>query len=298
LPVSHAGWPDIFTSCYVAGNNHYRFYASRHARLNLCCGCVPAVLKKEYALMSDPRHIAIIMDGNGRWAKTRGLPRVAGHKAGVDALRTIVRTAGDDGLEFLTLFAFSSENWSRPQTEVRELLGLLKLFIRRDLQKLHKSNVRVRIIGSRDDLAADIRGLLDEAETLTCNNLGLTLIIAFNYGARDEMTRAMRKIASLITQGQLQPDGITADIISQHMDTAGIPDPDLIIRTSGEMRLSNFMLWQAAYSEFLFAPEYWPDFGAEQLRAAIREYCKRVRRFGGLTAEDEQALSANGAAVA
>lgn len=241
--------------------------------------------------MSDPRHIAIIMDGNGRWAQARGLPRVAGHKAGVDALRAVVRTAGEAGLEYLTLFAFSSENWSRPDAEVSELMGLLKLFIRRDLNKLHSRNVRVRIIGARDDLAADIRGLLNEAESLTAANSGLTLLIAFNYGARDELTRAMRKLARNVAAGIVSPDGITADMISEHLDTASVPDPDLIIRTSGEMRLSNFLLWQAAYSEFLFAPEYWPDFTSAHLLAAIDDYRKRVRRFGGLSAEDEQVFS-------
>lgn len=241
--------------------------------------------------MSDPRHIAIIMDGNGRWAKARGLPRVAGHKAGVDALRGIVRAAGDKGLEFLTLFAFSSENWSRPNSEVTELMGLLKLFIRRDLNKLHSQNVRVRIIGARDDLASDICVLLNEAEKLTAANSGLTLVIAFNYGARDELTRAMRQIAEAVAAGQMKPDAITAEMISERLDTADIPDPDLIIRTSGEMRLSNFLLWQAAYSEFLFAPEYWPDFKPAHLFAAIDEYCKRVRRFGGLEADDMQNLS-------
>jgi len=241
--------------------------------------------------MSDPRHIAIIMDGNGRWAKARGLPRVAGHKAGVDALRGIVRAAGDKGLEFLTLFAFSSENWSRPNSEVTELMGLLKLFIRRDLNKLHSQNVRVRIIGARDDLASDICVLLNEAEKLTAANSGLTLVIAFNYGARDELTRAMRQIAEAVAAGQMKPDAITAEMISERLDTADIPDPDLIIRTSGEMRLSNFLLWQAAYSEFLFAPEYWPDFKPAHLFAAIDEYRKRVRRFGGLEAGDMQNLS-------
>ncbi|WP_022712393.1 isoprenyl transferase [Pseudochrobactrum sp. AO18b] len=241
--------------------------------------------------MSDPRHIAIIMDGNGRWAKARGLPRVAGHKAGVDALRGIVRAAGDKGLEFLTLFAFSSENWSRPNSEVTELMGLLKLFIRRDLNKLHSQNVRVRIIGARDDLASDICVLLNEAEKLTAANSGLTLVIAFNYGARDELTRAMRQIAEAVAAGQMKPDAITAEMISERLDTADIPDPDLIIRTSGEMRLSNFLLWQAAYSEFLFAPEYWPDFKPAHLFASIDEYRKRVRRFGGLEADDMQNLS-------
>ncbi|WP_439272764.1 isoprenyl transferase [Pseudochrobactrum sp. HB0163] len=236
--------------------------------------------------MSDPRHIAIIMDGNGRWAEARGLPRVAGHKAGVETLRDIVRAAGDSGLDFLTLFAFSSENWSRPQSEVSELLGLLKLFIRRDLHKLHKSNVRVRIIGARADLAADIRALLYEAEALTAANTSLTLVIAFNYGARDELTRAMQALAQQVASGTLLPEAITPERIGAQLDTADIPDPDLIIRTSGEMRLSNFLLWQAAYSEFYFVSDYWPDFKPVQFFSAIEEYRKRVRRFGGLPEEN------------
>lgn len=233
--------------------------------------------------MSDPRHIAIIMDGNGRWAKARGLPRVAGHKAGVDALREVVRAAGNEGLEFLTLFAFSSENWKRPTSEVYELLGLLRLFIRRDLHKLHQQNVRVRIIGSRVGLESDINKLLDDAESLTHNNDGLSLIIAFNYGSRDELARAAQKLAQQVASGQIKVEDITPELLGEQLDTVGIPDPDLIIRTSGEMRLSNFLLWQAAYAEFLFVPTYWPDFKACNFMTALDEYRKRIRRFGGLT---------------
>lgn len=234
--------------------------------------------------MSDPRHIAIIMDGNGRWAKARGLPRSAGHRAGVEALRATVRAAGDRGLEYLTLFAFSSENWSRPSGEVNDLLGLLKLFIRRDLAELHRNNVCVHIIGEREGLAADIRGLLGEAETLTRSNTGLNLVIAFNYGARDEIVRAVKRLAREVEQGRLSPDSISAELISANLDTAGIPDPDMIIRTSGELRLSNFLLWQAAYSEFLFLPHHWPDFGAADLDAAYEAFRQRERRFGGVDA--------------
>ncbi|KXF77368.1 UDP pyrophosphate synthase [Paramesorhizobium deserti] len=235
--------------------------------------------------ISNPRHIAIIMDGNGRWAKARGLPRTAGHKAGVETLREIVHKAGELEIGWLTLFAFSSENWSRPRSEVSDLMGLLKLFIRRDLAELHRKNVRVRIIGEREGLANDIRNLLAEAEALTSGNTGLNLVIAFNYGARDEIARAMRALGREIAAGRLDPAAITPEAITARLDTADIPDPDLIIRTSGEMRLSNFLLWQAAYSEFLFVPCFWPDFKAANLVDAIETFQMRERRFGGVEAQ-------------
>ncbi|PYE88168.1 isoprenyl transferase [Phyllobacterium leguminum] len=235
--------------------------------------------------ISNPRHIAIIMDGNGRWAKARGLPRAAGHKAGMSALREIVHKAGEIELGWLTLFAFSSENWSRPRSEVSDLMGLLKLFIRRDLAELHRKNVRVRIIGERAGLAPDIRNLLVEAEALTAGNTGLNLVIAFNYGARDEIARAMRVLGAEIAEGRLDPSAITPETIATRLETADIPDPDLIIRTSGEMRLSNFLLWQAAYSEFLFVPCFWPDFKPANLIDAIETFRMRERRFGGIEAQ-------------
>ena len=228
-----------------------------------------------------PRHVAIIMDGNGRWAAARGLDRTFGHKKGVEALRTTVSHADKLGIEFLTLFSFSSENWSRPQTEVRQLMGLLRLFIRRDLADLHKANVRVRIIGARDDLAGDIRGLLDEAEELTRGNTGLNLVVAFNYGARNEIERAVRRLAEDVEAGRLKAADIDSAAIGSRLDTADIPDPELIIRTSGEQRLSNFLLWQAAYSEFVFLPVLWPDFSPADLEGAIDDYLGRDRRFGG-----------------
>jgi undecaprenyl diphosphate synthase len=234
--------------------------------------------------MTTPAHVAIIMDGNGRWAKARGLPRLAGHRAGVEALRQTVRGAADMGVAWLTVYAFSSENWSRPKSEISDLLGLLKLFIRRDLAELHQSGVRVKVIGERVALAKDIRLLLDEAETLTAGNTAMTLVIAFNYGSRDEIVRAMRKIAARAVSGQILPGEITQETVGAALDTAGIPDPDLVIRTSGEMRLSNFLLWQAAYSELVFLPCYWPDFTREQFAAALQEYATRERRFGGLAA--------------
>ena len=225
------------------------------------------------------------MDGNGRWAKARGLPRGMGHRRGVEAVREAVRTAGALGIRYLTLFAFSSENWRRPAEEVGELMGLLKLFIRRDLADLHKEGVRVRVIGARHNLAPDIRGLLEEAESLTRNNEATTLVIAFNYGAREEVARAMQRIGEKILSGEIEPETITAEHIDAHMDTAGIPDPDLIIRTSGEIRLSNFLLWQAAYSEFVFLRCLWPDFDRKAFEDALKEFAGRERRFGGVSCE-------------
>ena len=232
-----------------------------------------------------PQHVAIIMDGNGRWARARGLPRTMGHKKGVEAVREVVRTAGDIGISYLTLFAFSSENWRRPEAEVTDLMGLLKAFIRRDLADLHKENVRIRIIGDRENLRSDILPLLLEAEETTRNNTALTLVIAFNYGSRDEMTRAMQLIAQEVKAGLLDPAAVTAELIDQRLDTRGIPDPDLIIRTSGEERLSNFLLWQAAYSELVFVPEFWPDFNRQLFLSTLEKYAGRERRFGGLSSQ-------------
>lgn len=230
-----------------------------------------------------PVHVGVIMDGNGRWATSRKLPRVEGHRRGVEALRRCVRAAREVGIRFLTIYSFSSENWSRPLTEVRELMGLLKLFLRHDLADLHADNVRVKVIGERDNLAPDIRQLLVDAEALTCNNTGLTLVVAFNYGSRQEIAAAVSRIAADVAAGRVRPQDVDVDMISQRLETAGIPDPDLIVRTSGEQRLSNFLLWQAAYSEFVFLPIYWPDFDKAALLAAIDEYARRDRRFGGVT---------------
>lgn len=235
--------------------------------------------------MAIPAHVAIIMDGNGRWATERGLPRAAGHRAGVEALRQTVRAAGEIGLSYLTVFAFSSENWSRPRSEISDLMGLLRIFIRRDLAELHDNGVRIHVIGRRDDLEPDILSLLNEAELLTVNNRALNLIIAFNYGARDELVRAVKSIAARVAAGELDPLEISAGTIAAHLDTCNVPDPELIIRTSGEQRLSNFLLWQAAYSEFLFLPCYWPDFTRDQFHRAIEDYQLRDRRFGGLNAK-------------
>ena len=235
-------------------------------------------------MMTAPAHVAIIMDGNGRWAKARGLPRLAGHKAGVEALRKTVRAAADQGIRWLTVYAFSSENWSRPKSEVSDLMGLLKLFIRRDLAELHQNGVRVRVIGDRDNLQSDIAALLEEAETLTAGNSAINLVIAFNYGGRDEIVRSARKLAQQAVAGNISPDEIDIEAFATTLDTSDIPDPDLVIRTSGEIRLSNFLLWQAAYSELFFLPCYWPDFTQDHLAEAIGQFAARERRFGGLAA--------------
>ncbi len=230
-----------------------------------------------------PRHVAIIMDGNGRWAAQRGLMRTQGHRKGVETVRNTVRHAGEFGIEYLTLFSFSSENWSRPKSEVNDLMGLLKLFIRKDLAELHRENVQVHIIGRRNDLAPDIRKLIEEAEKLTAGNTGLKLIVAFNYGARDEILEATRKLALEVQEGSLQAAEIDSALFSSRLQTTQFPDPDLIIRTSGEMRLSNFLLWQAAYSEFVFVDCHWPDFTREEFARALTTFQSRDRRFGGLT---------------
>ena len=231
-----------------------------------------------------PRHVAIIMDGNGRWAAAHGMPRVEGHRRGVEALRRTVRAATDLGISVLTIFSFSSENWSRPPSEIRDLMGLLRRFIRHDLADLHKSNVRVRIIGERDDLDRDICLLLQEAEDLTRGNDGLTLVVAFNYGGRQEIAHAARRLAIEVAEGRLSAEDITPERLGSFFHAPDIPDPDLIIRTSGEQRLSNFLLWQAAYSELVFVPVNWPDFDRATLEEAIMEFRRRERRFGGLVA--------------
>ncbi len=232
-----------------------------------------------------PRHVAIIMDGNGRWAQQRGLPRTAGHRQGVEAVRKAVRFAGEIGIEYLTLYSFSSENWSRPKTEIAELFSLLRYFIRRDLAELHESNVKIHIIGMREGVPEDLLILLDEARTLTENNTGQKLVIAFNYGARSEIVTAVQKVAEKVELGLLKHDEITDEMVSSALETAGIPDPDLMIRTSGEQRISNFLLWQLAYSELVFVECLWPDFNEVEFASALDEYGRRARRFGGLVRE-------------
>ena len=216
-----------------------------------------------------PRHVAIIMDGNGRWAARRGLPRSAGHKAGVDALRRAVKAAADFGIEYLTIYSFSSENWSRPAAEVSFLLDLLRRFIRQDVAELHRSGVKITVVGSRADLEPGIVSLLNDAERLTRENSKLNLVVAFNYGSRQEIGRAMFAIAQKIESGEISTADISPELISRNLDTAGIPDPDLLIRTGGEQRISNFLLWQCAYTEFVFVDEFWPDFTHEIFARAL-----------------------------
>jgi len=229
-----------------------------------------------------PRHVAVIMDGNGRWATSRSLPRLAGHKAGVETVRQMVRAFAKRGISALTLFAFSTENWTRPESEIFELMRLLRFFIRSDLAELHASNVRIRIIGERDNLQPDLLALLEEAESTTSGNTGLNLVVAFNYGARQEIARSARKLAERVAAGEISPAEVTVESLEAGLDTADLPDPDLIIRTSGEQRISNFLLWQAAYAEFVFLPVLWPDFDEAALDLALQDFAQRKRRFGGL----------------
>jgi undecaprenyl diphosphate synthase len=237
------------------------------------------------SLSSPPRHIAIIMDGNGRWASERGLPRSAGHKQGVEALRRTVKAAGDRGVEILTVYSFSTENWSRPKPEVTFLLELFRRFVRQDVAELHAAGVRICMIGTREGLDRNILALVNDAEKLTAHNTGMTLVIAFNYGGRQELVRAMQAMAGKISDGAMTAEELTPECVSQHLDTAQWPDPDLLIRTGGEERISNFLLWQAAYTEFVFMPEYWPDFDGNLLEKAIAEFHGRERRFGGVKAK-------------
>jgi undecaprenyl diphosphate synthase len=231
-----------------------------------------------------PVHVAIIMDGNGRWASARGLPRLEGHRRGVEALRRTVRNAADLGIKVLTIYSFSTENWSRPEQEIVDLMGLIKRFVREDLAELHRAGVKVRMIGERNGLDPEILKLVGDAEKLTNANEALTLVVAFNYGGRQEIVRAARRVAKAARAGEIDPDKIDETDFEPHLDTAGLPDPDLIIRTSGELRLSNFLLWQSAYAEFVVLPVHWPDFDRAALELAIDEFRRRQRRFGGLEA--------------
>ncbi len=227
-----------------------------------------------------PAHVAIIMDGNGRWARGRGLPRSAGHSRGAEALRRTVTGAIELKLDYLTVFAFSAENWKRPTGEVEGLMGLLRHYLRSEIAELHKNGVSLRFIGEPSGLPGDIVPLIEDAENLTTGNRALTLIVALNYSGRQEFVVAARRLARAAVDGRLDPDRIDESQVTGALFTAGIPDPDLIIRTSGERRISNFLLWQSAYSEFVFLDKYWPDFGKEDLEAAILEYRGRRRRYG------------------
>ncbi|HWA18271.1 MAG TPA: isoprenyl transferase [Devosia sp.] len=232
-----------------------------------------------------PAHIGVIMDGNGRWAKARGKLRTEGHVAGVKALRRLVENCINYGVGYLTVFSFSSENWSRPKDEISFIFGLLRRFVASDLETLHRNNVRVKIVGSRDGLDDSLRRLIAEVETTTAMNTGLKLQVAFNYGGKAEIVAAVRKIAQRVADGKLAPGEITQETIDAGLYTSGIPDPDLVIRTSGEQRFSNFLLWQSAYSELYFAEENWPDFNDLSFLRALEEYSNRDRRFGGVEAQ-------------
>jgi undecaprenyl diphosphate synthase len=229
-----------------------------------------------------PRHVAIIMDGNGRWAKARGLPRVAGHRQGAEAARKVLRAAGEAGVECLTLYAFSSENWRRPETEISDLMGLLRFYIGAELNALHREGVRVKIIGDHTAFEPETARMVDAAVAKTAGNTRMTLAVALNYGARAELAGAARALAERVAAGTLDPRSIDEQAIEQHLHTAELPPLDLLIRTSGEVRLSNFLLWQSAYAELMFVDTLWPDFDANALRACLARFGSRERRFGGL----------------
>jgi len=231
-----------------------------------------------------PQHVAIIMDGNGRWAKARGLPRVAGHRRGADAVRRVIRGAGELGVPVLTLFAFSTENWGRPADEVSDLMGLLRHYLRHELDELGRNGARLRVIGDRDRLAKDIVTDISDAEARTRTNTRIDVNICINYGSRDEILRATRSLARKVAAGEITAEQIDDSRFERELLTAGVPDPDLLIRTSGEQRISNFLLWQCAYAELVFVDTLWPDFGKEHLERAIAEFRKRERRYGGVGA--------------
>ena len=230
-----------------------------------------------------PQHIAIILDGNGRWAKAKGMPRNYGHTAGAKNVETVCQAAHDLGVKYVTMYAFSTENWNRPEGEVEALMKLLESYLKNCIKTADKNNMRVRVIGDTTRLSERFQERIRELEAASAKNDGLNLQIAINYGSRDEMTRAMRRMSEDVVAGKRKPEEITESVFEEYLDTAGIPDPDLLIRTSGELRLSNFLLWQRAYSEFYFTDVPWPDFHKEELERAIEAYNKRDRRFGGLT---------------
>jgi undecaprenyl diphosphate synthase len=230
---------------------------------------------------SVPRHVAIIMDGNGRWAKARGLPRAAGHRQGAESARKVLRAAGEAGVECLTLYAFSSENWRRPEDEINDLMGLLRFYIGRELGALHKDGIRLKILGDHSAFSAETARMVDEAVERTAANTRMTLAIALNYGSRLELTNAARALAARVAAGEIGAEDIDETAIEGALDTAGLPPLDLVIRTSGEHRLSNFLLWQAAYAELLFVDTLWPDFDGDEFRSALQAFAGRERRFGG-----------------
>lgn len=236
----------------------------------------------ELSLNNIPKHVAIIMDGNGRWAQARGLPRKMGHKAGVETTKKITKIAYELGIEYLTLFGFSTENWNRPADEVNELMRLLRLYIRAETADLHKQNIRIRMIGLRDQLAPDLLSMIEQVEELTKNNSGLQLSIAFNYGGKQDILQAVARLAKDLQAEDIEADDLSASLLDQYLLTKDLPDPDLMIRTSGERRMSNFLLWQSAYSELHFTSTLWPDFSKADLVEAIQEFQKRERRYGAV----------------
>jgi undecaprenyl diphosphate synthase len=231
---------------------------------------------------APPVHVAIIMDGNGRWAKARSLPRTAGHRKGVEAVKRTIEAAKDLGIRYVTVFGFSSENWRRPETEVTDLMQLLRFYLRSEIAELHRNRVRLRVIGDRGRLAPDIVTLITNAEALTAANTDVTLVIALSYGSRFEITQAARCLARAVAEGRMSVDDLDEDRFSGLLWTAEIPDPDLVIRTSGEQRLSNFLLWQSAYAELVFTETLWPDFCRRDLEEAVREFHRRDRRYGAV----------------
>jgi len=248
---------------------------------------VPYALRFHFNAMDRPlpKHIAFIMDGNGRWARERGLPRSAGHRAGIGRVKEIIRAASDAGIEVVTFFAFSTENWTRPRREIEVLMRYLETFLKRQIRDFDRHNMRLIVIGRSDPLPGRIQEKLTDAQARTAGNTGLTVVLALNYGSRQEIVDAVKKIFREAARGSVDPQALTEDDFSGYLYTAGLPDPDLLIRTSGEMRLSNFLLWQSSYTELFFSKKYWPDFGREDLADALRAYQKRERRFGGVSQE-------------
>ena len=237
-------------------------------------------LVREAEVAAPPQHVAIIMDGNRRWARSRGMPPTYGHRRGAEAVRRAVEACAKEGIRYLTLFAFSSENWRRPASEVGDLMDLLRVYFRRELNELCRNGIQLRVIGDRAGLPDDIRDLIEETEALSRDNQRVIVIMALNYGSRSEITEAARRLACEAQAGRLDPAAIDEQLFGQCLSTAGIPDPDLLIRTSGEQRISNFLLWQLAYTELVFLPLSWPDFSEDHLREALREFHRRERRYG------------------
>ena len=245
------------------------------------CDSSVSYTQTEDASCFGPRHVAVIMDGNGRWATQRSLPRTEGHRHGVDAVRRLVKAAIEAGTQYLTVFTFSSENWRRPRAEVMYLFTLLRRFIRQDVADLHAAGVRIIVIGERDGLDDDIVQMIEDCEKLTISNTKLTLVVAFNYGGRMEIVQTARALAERVLAGEITPDDIDEKCFASHMYAPDIPEPDVLIRTSGEQRISNYLLWQLAYTEMVFIKEHWPDFDASSYQFALDEFAKRQRRFGG-----------------